>query len=178
MMSVMDRLSGYVRVWNEAGQSVESHNLVVFTGADIITRLLTGNQAFRIQSMYFVYENTVGVPTPLVPSRNDVQATFQALVAPKDYLRAPILEPTQLSSTAVQYQSNQATFLSVTVGTVGAHGVPFGSANNSKVTNVVLLASPTGLAAGDVVYASFALPTAIAAAGSGQISAAWNVRAL
>jgi len=166
-------LRGYVRVWNSDGVSVESSNLVVFTGGDIIARLLGGEIEYRISGMYFEYENTVGVPAPAAAVRTDTNAYYLGLAAPFDFIESATLQPPQYSTSDVNHNYNQVTFLSIANAVAGYHAVPFGAANNSKVYGLGLVASPTGLTPGNVLYARYILPTPLPAAGSGQISAAW-----
>lgn len=170
-------LRGYVRVWNDAGDVVEAPNLVVYAGGDIIAKLLAGDCTYQISDFYFEFENTVGVPAPPAAARTDTTALFLGLVAPQDFIKSPILQPPQFSASDVNHNNNQVTFLSVANAVAGYHGVPFGSANNSKVYGLGLVASPTGVTTADVLYAHFILPTALPAAGSGQISAAWMTEA-
>lgn len=171
-------LRGRVRVWNEAGVCVESSNLVVYNGADIIAKLLGGECEYKISHMYFAYENTAGTPSPAAASRTDTASDFWDLTAPEDFIRSPILQPVTFESTDTQYLHNQVTFYSVTVATAGEHGVPFGAANNSKVYKLGLVAAPgTNPETDDLLYASYVLPTALEAAGSGQISATWATEA-
>jgi hypothetical protein len=176
-LSLADMLRGYVRVWNEAGDVVEAKNLVVYTGGDILAALLGGQAEYRISNFYFEYENTAGVPAPPAAARTDTVALFLGLTAPQDFISAPILLPPQYSTSDVNHVANQVTFLSVANAVAGYHGVPFGAANNSKVYGLGLVASPTGVTTGDVLYAHFILPTALPAAGSGQISATWMTEA-
>jgi hypothetical protein len=171
-------LKGYVRVWNEAGMVVESHNLVVYHGGDIIAQLLAGNPEYRISHMYFAYENTVGVPAPPAEARTDTVAYFDGLVAPEDYIRTPILEPPQLVAGDVDHNFNRVTFVAVASAIAGEHGVPFGAASNSQVSNIGLVAAPTGIVTGDILYARYVLPVALPAVGSGQISATWATEAI
>lgn len=177
MIEHIKKPQGRVRVWNEVGDSVESSNLVTYGGADIISALLSGDISYRIAVMYFAFENTAGVPTPFVPARTDTANLFWTLAAPRDFIRGAVLEPVQLASSGVNYAANQSTYLAIANAVAGVNGVPFGAGNNSKVFSLGLLAAPTGLVGGDVLFAHYSLPTAIAAAGSGQISASWTVEA-
>lgn len=177
-ISLKQMLNGYVRVWNEVGDFVEAHNLVVYTGGDIIAALLAGQPEYRISHMYFAYENTAGAPAiTITPVRNDTAATYAALIAPQDYLRAPIIEPPQITAADVNHNGNRVTFNSIANAATGENGTSYGAAFSSKVWNVGLVAAPTGATAGDVLYASFTLPTEIPAAGSGQVSATWATEA-
>jgi hypothetical protein len=166
---------GYVKVWNEAGESVESSNLIVYNGGDIITKLLGGQPEYKIAYMYFAYENTAGAPVPPVPALTDTTALFLGLANPKDFIRSPVLTPPIFTTSDANHLYNRATFLSIANAASGYHSVPFGAVNNSKVYALGLVAAPTGAATGDLLYAHFALPSAVAAAGSGQISATWMV---
>lgn len=177
-LSLAKMLRGYVRVWNEDGVVVESRNLVVYNGGDIIAQLLAGNDEYRISHMYFAYENTAGVPAPAAAARTDTAAaTFHALTPPNDFLRAPVLNPVTLAAADGNHLFNRATFTAIASDTVGVLGLPFSSGSNSKVYGVGLVAAPTGVYTGDLLYANFILPSALAAAGSGQISAAWATEA-
>ncbi len=173
----LKKLRGWVRVQNEHGQFVESHNLVVYSGADIIAALLGGLSTYAISHMYFGYENTAGTPAPPAAARTDNAATFAAYTTPKDYLRAPILQPPVFSSSGSDYDANVVTFSSIATATVGINGIPFAAGSNSKVFDVGLVASPTGLIASDILFAHFILPTALPAVGGGQVSATWAVEA-
>ena len=171
-------LRGYVRVTNEAGDTVEAHNLVTYNGGDIIAQLLAGNDEYRISHMYFAFENTAGSPAPAAAARTDTAATnYHALSSPEDFLRAPVINPPTLAAADANHLYNQATFVAVATDTVGVNGVAFGAASNSKVYAVGLVAAPTGIYTGDLLYANFILPTALAAAGSGQVSATWATEA-
>lgn len=170
-------LTGYVRVWNEAGDVVEGRNLVVYTGGDIIAQVLAGNAEYRISHMYFGFENTAGAPVFAAPARSDTVAFFSGLVAPQDYLRADILQPVLLDASDGNHNSNRATFNAISVASVGENGTPFGSASNSKVATLGLVAAPTGDVSGDVLYARYNLATALPAAGGGQVSATWATEA-
>lgn len=174
--TISKNLRGYVRVSNEAGQVVESNNLVVYRGADILTALLAGKPEYKISHMYFVYENTAGTPAPYTPARTDTAALFHGLVAPRDFIRAQVLTPV-ISTSGANYLGNQATFAAIAQASAGVHGVSFGAGSNSKVFSLGIVAAPTGAYAGDYLYAHYSLPTALPAVGSGQISASWMLEA-
>lgn len=177
MLDRIPLLRGYVEVRNEAGLVVRAKNLVVYTGGDIISKLLGGQPEYRIANMYFAYENTAGTPVPPVPVRTDTVAAFAGLAPPRDYIRAPVMVPPAFSASDVNHSFNRATFTSIVSASTGQNGLAFGSGSNSKVYALGLVAAPTGAVAGDLLYAYFALPTALPAAGSGQISATWMTEA-
>jgi len=178
---MLDRLSslrGHVRVTNADGLFYESSNLVVYGGADILSRLLAGHTSYVISHMLFAFQNTAGTADTVTPVRTDtVASAFTALSGTKDYIRASVLSPAQLSASGGSYVANRATFVSIANATTGVHGVNFSAASNSKVNAIGIVASPTGAAAGDVLYAYFGLSTAIPAVGSNQVTATWTLEA-
>lgn len=177
MITIYSNLTGYVRVQNELGEVVESNNLVVYHGGDIITQLLANNSAYKISHMYFAYENTVGTPSPVTPVRTDTAASaFHSLSSPRDFIRA-VVAPPSITASDGNHAGNQATFMSIANTSTGVLGLPFGAANSSKVYALGIVAAPTGAYAGDKLYAYYSLPTALAAVGSGQISASWMLQA-
>ncbi len=169
-----DQLAGYVRATNEHGETVEGKNIVVYNGGDIIMKCLAGNPTYRLSIMYFAYENTAGTPTPPTPARTDTVAYFTGLVAPKDYIVANIILPVTLAAADGNHLYNKGTFVAISNGVVGEHGVAFTPGANSKVVSIGLVARPTGLIGGDVLYAHYALGTALNVVGTGQITVAWD----
>lgn len=170
-------LKGYVRLENEAGDVVESNNLVVYRAGDIITAAVSGNTAYKLTHMYFAFENTVGTPAPISPARTDTAALFHSFVNPRDFIRAAVVPPT-FSASDVNHTANRATYMAIATAATGVLGRPFGAGNNSKVFSLGIVASPTGVYTGDVLYAHFSLPTALAAVGSGQVSASWTLEVI
>jgi len=170
-------LRGHVRVSNEAGEYRDSSNIIVYSGGDIVTALLGGLSQYRISSVYFAFQNG-GSPVAPAPVRTISANTFRSLTAPQDFIKAPVLVPPTFSTSDVNHTANQATFVSIASATVGSlNALPFGSGSGSQVFMLGLIASPTNAIPGDVLYAYFALPSPLPAAGSGQISAAWMVEA-
>jgi hypothetical protein len=178
MHDIAPLLRGYVTVSNGAGLHIAARNLVVYTGGDIIAKLLGGQTEYNISHMYFAFENTVGTPTPPVPARTDTAASaFHSLVSPRDFIRAAVLVPPAFSASDGDHSYNRATFTAIATAAAGVNGVPFGSSSNSQIYAMGLVAAPTGAYAGDILYAHFALPTSLPVAGSGQVSATWMTEA-
>ncbi len=121
-------------------------NTVLFSGADIMARVVSGDSEFKISAMYFEYENLAVPSDPIVApafDRSGGLAYYQGLSNPKDYLRVPIdIGVSLMSSDAALYDNNQATFFALTGGTVGVNGRPFTAAANSTVYGVALAATP------------------------------------
>lgn len=146
-----------------------------YTAGDILAQLLAGNHAYAIAYAYLVFDNS-GTPVPLVPSQSDTVATFHALSGTQDILRVPVLQNPAMSATGVNYNSNRATFTIIGNGSVGViSGLPFSAVAGSQVTNIALVAAPTGVYTGDVLYSHTDLATALPVLASGHVGATYSV---
>lgn len=144
--------SGFVRIYSfdpvtgKIDRVVEGPNLVMYSGADIMARLVAGDRSYTPAAIYFEYENLVdpgNVPVPPAYSRSDGIGYYNGLASPRDYLRVPItVTPTISSSDEDKYDGNQTTFFAITSGSEGVHGLPFSEANNSKVFGYAIAATP------------------------------------
>jgi len=173
------RLRGYVRVSNEAGQVVESKNLVVYAAADILTRLIGGLSSYKLSHLYFAFSNTA--PPTWTAQRTDTADLFRdwftASSGNGDIVRAQLLAPTFSTSNGSLYTANRATFSAVASAAAGVNAVPFSQAQSSQVFSLGIVASPLDAIESDVLYAHYVLPTALPVIGSGQISATWMLEA-
>lgn len=125
---------------------VELRNLILYGGSDIMARVLGGDDEYKVQAMYFEFENLAD-PGDLIAEptfdRSGGLTYYQGLSSPKDYLRIPItVSPSILSSDITKYVGNQVTFFALTGGTQGVNGVAFNEASNSTVYGVGLAATP------------------------------------
>lgn len=124
---------------------VEQKNIIPYQGADVLARILAGDSSYVPAAMFFEFENTVGVPTVPVPTRDediDYYLDTLALSATKDYVRAPLVITPSVSSSGSDYGGNQVAFFAVTAGLVGVHGKTFDYSADSKVYGVALAATP------------------------------------
>jgi hypothetical protein len=158
-------------------REVVGQNLVVYGGDDVVAALLAGLPAYKISHIAFEYENTAGTPAPAPAARTDSNATLMGLAGNFDYVRAALSAGPLLAASDGNHAGNQVTFTATTTAAIGEHSLAFSAAQNSKVYAVSLLAAPTGLAAGDVMFARWILSTPLPVVGSGQVSATWTVRA-
>jgi len=125
---------------------VEQKNIIPYQGADILARVLAGDETYAPGAMFFEFENTVGVPSVPTPARDEgieYYLSTLALSAVKDYVRVPLVVTPALSASSSDYDGNQVTFFAITAGVTGIHGKTFDSAVNSKVYGVALAATPT-----------------------------------
>jgi hypothetical protein len=125
-----------------------------------------GRKDYRIQGMYIEYENVADPDDPVTPPDYPASEGLEyyadlALSGTRDYLRVPLVQQPQLGIIAGDEASfvagetgNKLTFFAQTQGTQGANGKPFGSASNSKVFGLGLVAIPTFQdATQDVIFA-------------------------
>ena len=146
--------SGIVRMFSfdpKTGRIIKMvvrKNLILFSGADILAKLLSGDNTFRIATMYMEFKNLAspGDPVP-IPSfdRSGGIAYYNGLLASSDldFIRIPLqIAPTFSSSDETTYEDNKVTFIGVSEGTVGFHGKAFGPGSNSAVYGAGLVSSP------------------------------------
>ena len=163
--SLADQVKSLVRVFSFDPWTGRVHcfsqgrNLVVYSGADILAKLLSGASGYAIAGMYLEFKN-LGVPgTPITPptfDRSGGIGYYNGLSssADVDFLRVPLTVPGDIQSTGAEYNGNQLTFFAQSEGSTGFHGKPFGSSSNSEVYGAGLIAMPDESdQAQDVVYA-------------------------
>jgi hypothetical protein len=156
------------RRWNK--------NMIVSQAGVIIANLLTGQQdgkPYRISGMYLEYENNggaaVSVPDDEDIDRNEGSEYLISLASPRDYLRVPIIAGT--------VDDNVTTFYAQTQGTVGENGLPFSSAQQSRVYGAWLVAyRQFSDATQDLVLARTYFPTSkqLIKTASSQIGVTWQ----
>lgn len=130
----------------EIRRMFEQKNIIPYQGADIMARVLAGDDSYAPAAMYFEFENTAGTPTPPTPARNEDISYYLstlALEASKDYLRIPLVVSPSFTASGASYDGNQVTFFAVTAGMTGVHGKTFDHTVDSQVYGVALAATPT-----------------------------------
>ncbi len=160
---------------NEAGQEAIGENLVTYQGGDVLAGLVAGRSTYKISHMYFEYENTAGAPTAGVAARTDTAVSRQAVSAPKDLIRAPLIAVPTLTAADGNHVANRATFYALTTATTGLiSSLPFTAGANSKIYAACLVAAPGGnTTAQDLVYARYILSVVLPVTGTGQCSGTW-----
>lgn len=172
---------GFIRIFSQDKrgniiQAVETPNLIVYSGADIVARCLAWQQLYFPRVVYFEFENTAGVPTPPTPTRADDDLSYYtALASPKDYIRVPIgINPSLDTTDVSKYASNRVTYYAMTDATEGEHSVPFSAGSNSKVYGAALIAAPDLNDPTQDVIMSRVYFTAVAK-GDSQIGIQWQI---
>jgi hypothetical protein len=133
---------------------IERENLVLYGGADILAKLLSGDPKYAVNTMYLEFSNIA----PAIPSfdRTGGVSYYNGLAADPnvDFLRVPLtVNPVIDSSDPVLYLGNRVTFFGVSEGTTGFHGKTFGPVAPSTVYGAALVAAPDVLdQSQDVVF--------------------------
>jgi hypothetical protein len=173
------RIFSFNKETGEITTLIERPNLILYSGADILANVVSGNPAYAINVMYIEYENTAGTPTPPAYDRTGGFAYYNGLVTPKDIIRVPLITQPDISSSDVAlYDGNQPTFFSVSEGSVGAvAGINFNSASNSKVYGAALVAAPDiNDRAQDKVFSRVYFNDPIAKQTGHEIGVTWVIR--
>ncbi len=126
---------------------IEKRNLVLYSGADILARLLSGDPSFGVNAMYLEFKNLADPSDPITPppfDRTGGIAYYNGLASSPDtdFLRVPLAVSPAFTASDVNYTGNQVTFFAQSEGLSGFHGKLFGPANNSAVYGAGLIAAP------------------------------------
>lgn len=140
------RIFSFDEKTGELRRMVSQKNIIPYQGADILARILSGDNDYKPGAMFFEYENTAGTPSPPAPARDEDISYYLnelPLTPNRDYLRIPLVVAPSLTASSSSYAGNQVTFFALTAGTSGIHGEAFGSGPPaSKVYGVALAATP------------------------------------
>jgi hypothetical protein len=137
-------------------------------GAIVGNLLLRTGINYGIGGMYIEFENVPSPGNPVSPptltrDANQGVTYYNELVTNpiRDYLRVPLIAGLMNVSDVVNFpKGNLPTFFAQTQGVVGAHGKPFGDANNSVVFGGALVAMVDGADyTQDLVFSRFYLAT-------------------
>lgn len=159
-------------------------NLYTYSGADIVTALVSGRPEYKIATMYMEFENLAAPGDPIVPPNYDRTSKvdyYSDLSAPRDFLRVPLtLTPTILTSDEELFSGNQVTFFGISAGNVGENGLPFIYTANSTVFGGALVASPVpDTQANDRLFSrTYWADAAVLKQQNHQIGVQWTLRFL
>lgn len=132
----------------EIKKLIELQNLILFSGADILSQVLLGKVDYAVATMYMEFKNGGGPVTIPAFGRDGGIMYYSGLSGSldRDFLRVPItINPTISSSDEVNYDGNQVTFFAISEGSVGRHGKPFSQGDGSVVYGAALVATPEPL---------------------------------
>jgi hypothetical protein len=138
------RFFSYDPKTNRIGKVIERRNLIVYSGADVLARLLAGQPKYAPNAMYLEFKNTGGSSVP-APSYGRGLATeyYQTLASDVDFLRIPLMVTPFLSASDNNYKNNQVTYFATSQGVAGAKAIsPLPFNTNSVVYGAALVAMP------------------------------------
>jgi hypothetical protein len=183
------RFFAYETATKRIVKMIARHNLVLYGGADILSKLLSGAAGYHVSTMYLEYINLPSPGDPIVVptfDRTGGVSYYNSLASSPDtdFMRVPLqIAPTLSSSNEDLYAFNKATFIGISEGTVGFHGKPFGPASNSAVYGAALVATPSPTdQAEDIVFSRVyagevsGWSEAIAKGAGIQIAATWTIQ--
>ena len=162
-------------------------NLVTLGGCEVLARALTGDVAYKINGVYFEFENTAGTPAAVSYTRSTTAADMRGLAGSltKGVVRSflasgGIIETGDSSASGLPYANNRATFFALaTAANDLAGNTVFGSAVNSKIVSIGLLALPVAAdATKDVLFARFTPATPFAVQAGRSPGVTWTVELL
>jgi len=167
---------GYVDDHNQKWSPIihVPHNLVLFGAADILARLVSGNDAYALSTVYLEFTN--GAAPSVTAARDEGQSYYNGLDGVnKDFLRTEISFAPAFTASSGDYTGNIANFFGLSSGSTGVKGLAFNQGAGSKVYGGALVASPTGAFSGDVVFARFYF-TALTKLNGSQIAIKWPIQ--
>jgi hypothetical protein len=126
--------------WRKRGWLMHSGpNKLVFSGVDIMTRLLTDDTR-KLDGLYIEFANTAD-PSGIVPPTVDPLVGveyYTSLSGDHDYLRVPLRVEGDFEASDTRYSGNRVRFIGVSGGANGVRGLPFGSAAGSVAYGAAL----------------------------------------
>jgi hypothetical protein len=163
-------------------------NLVTVQGCEILARVLSGDPTYKINGVYFEFENTAGTPAAVSYTRSTTAAEMRGGAASptKGIIRSALAAAGTLatgdsSASGLPYSNNRATFFALATSAVDSiDGSPaFSAGANSKIVSVGLVAMPMQADfTKDVLFARFT-PAAPFAVQAGRFpGVTWTVELL
>ena len=156
--SMVNSANGFIKLFSfdprtgHVRKLITKHNLILYSGADIMAQCLSGNAAYAVAAMYLEFQNNAGSSSssssssiaPPTFDRTGGVAYYNGLAGSpdRDYLRVPLTVNPSISASSALYTGNQITFFGVSEGTVGFNGKPFGESSNSSVLGAALVSTP------------------------------------
>lgn len=147
-------LTGFVKIWQvdpSTGDTlliVDKPNMILTAGTKIIAKTLGGDNNYKIWGMYIGYNNSASFTPPAIVQ--SYSSPFSGFTSPFGYLREPLtFDPSYMSTTG--YDSNTVLF-STMITTASKQGGADFTHNVSNIYEVALVAAPTGVVGGDVVF--------------------------
>ena len=177
-------IANYDAAGRRVGPVLRGRNLRTISSNQVLARILAGQREYRIGGIYFEYENTAGAPAAPAFDKTTTVEDFHNLVAPKDYVRAPltaqpVLQTGDSLATGDAVEDNRAVFFAQAIADEGENGVGFTAGDDSKIVSVGLVAMPVADdPTQDLLYARFALSTPFAKVAGQNPGVTWTTEFL
>ena len=187
----LDQLSGkggisvfsYNMATKKIAKMVNRKNLILYSGADILARALSGTPGWFVNTIYIEYQNLASPSdSPVIPAYDRTVPSgigyYNGLGASPngDFLRVPLLtNPLLSSSDPTNYNANQIAFFALSEGATGFFGKLFNPSVNSCVIGGALIAAPVvDEQSSDVVFSrTYLTPDKILLQSGYQIGLNW-----
>lgn len=147
-------------VTKRVAKHLHNHNLILYSGADVLAAALSGKAGWFVNTMYLEYQNLASPGDPTVIPTFDRSGGIDyynglSSSPDSDFLRVSLLtNPLITSTNPTLYNGNQAAFFALSEGSTGFFGKPFGPGSNSAVCGAALVCAPDPTSqATDVVFA-------------------------
>lgn len=163
---------GYYKNGIFTPEVIKPKNLVLYGAQDILGKLIAGDTDYLIKTSYFEFINDPAIPS-VTPTESEGQSYYDGLTSPQDFIRSSIISQGETEGSDADHDSNVATLFAVTSGSSGVNGVTFN--NSSNVYGAALVASPTGVFSGDIVFARVYFDTALPKMTNSQIAVKWTI---
>ena len=152
------RIHGYFALRDHTESEFRgSRNLVTFDSVTAITKLLAGDLAYAVTTVYLEFDNSNSGPvtTPVINADDDAVAYYAALAGNphRDYLRVPVLSASTRETVPNSGRFDVLEVHTVTQGTAGVHGRGFSHTFPSRIYGAALVASPGGSPSQDIIVA-------------------------
>lgn len=114
---IKGRLSAHYVVDGVWGEAVSiTNNMVLYSGADLLARALSGDKNAFLTTMYMEYTNEA-TPTADEPVRERTSVYYEALSDPKGYCRVPLTAAPGFRTSSSEYEGNILILKAQTEGT-------------------------------------------------------------
>ncbi len=94
--------------------AVSCSNMLLYSGYDILAKVLAGDPGYTVNGMYIQYYN--GVPSAPVISKSRTPAYYTALTSPDGVCRVKTVADPSFKATSPSYSFNKAGFTAITDG--------------------------------------------------------------
>lgn len=175
---IKNKISGEFSVFEVRGDSWEllheQHNLITYSGADVMAKALAGDRV--INGVYLAFENSD--VADYVEDAGNTAATYAAEVSGRSFVRVKTLSRPIFSQSAPEYANNSVQFQGVTDGTSFFPGTPVQDGISKFYHTVLVSTLPGGDQTDDVVFSCATWSVPITKVAGANLGIRWRVKLL